>query len=137
LGRKLGSNVVAGKPKPDIIRVAADFKPLRRGNELCLMVPKNSSSKGAPIASLVKATAHARGWYEKIVAGEIGTIVELAQKTGVSSAYAKRILRYAILSPEIVESILSGDHRPDLTLRRFPRTIPLEWRKQIGMMRRV
>ena len=137
LGRKLGSNVVAGEPEPDIIKVAADFKPLRRGSELCLMVPKNSSSEGTPNASLVKAVAYARDWYEKIVAGEIGTIVELAQKTGVGSTYAKRILRYAILSPEIAESILSGDHRPDLTLQDLPRTIPLDWRKQIGMMRQV
>ena len=37
LGRKLGSNVVAGEPERDIIKVAADFKPLRRGSELCLM----------------------------------------------------------------------------------------------------
>jgi hypothetical protein len=86
---------------------------------------------------LVKAIAYARDWYEKIVAGEIGTVAELAQKASVGSTYAKRILRYAILSPEIAESILSGDHRPDLTLQDLPRTIPLDWRKQIGIMRRV
>ena len=55
LGRKLGSNVVAGKPEPDIIKVVADFKPVRRGSELCLIVPKHSSSNGTPNASLVKA----------------------------------------------------------------------------------
>jgi hypothetical protein len=137
LGRKLESNVVAGEPEPDIIKVAADFKPLRRGRELCLMVPKNSSSEGTPIASLVKAVAYARNWYEKIVAGEVGSIVELAQKTGVGSTYAKRILRYAILSPKIVESFLSGDHKPNLTLQDLPRTIPLDWRKQNGMTRQV
>jgi hypothetical protein len=137
LERKLGSNVVASEPERDIIKVAADFKPLRRGGELCLMRPKNSSSEGTPNASLVKAVAYARDWYEKIVAGEIGTIVELAQKTGVGSTYAKRILRCAILSPEIVESILSGDHRPNLMLQDLPRTIPLDWRKQIGIMGRI
>jgi hypothetical protein len=136
LGRKLGSDA-ADQSEPNIIKVAADFKPLRRGRELCLMVPKNSSSEGNPIAFLVKVVACARDWYEKIVAGEIGTIVELAQKTGVGSTYAKRILRYAILSPEITESILSGDHRPDLTLQDLPRAIPLDWRKQIGIMRRA
>jgi len=136
LGQKFGS-AVAGEPEPDIIKVVADFKPLRRGSELCLVAPKNSSSEGTPIPSLMKAVAYARDWYEKIVAGEIGTIAELAQKTGVGTTYAKRILRYAILSPEITESILSGDHRPDLTLQDLPRTIPLDWQKQIGIMRRV
>ena len=137
LGRKLVSNVVAGEPEPEIIKVAADFKPLRRGSEVRLMVPNSSSSEGTPNASLIKALAYARDWYEKIVTGEIGTIVELAQKTGVGSTYVKRILRYAILSPEIVESILSGDHRPDLTLKDLPRTIPLDWRKQRGILRQV
>ncbi len=98
------------------------------------MVPKNSSSKGVPIPSLVKAIAYARDWYEKIAAGEIGTIAELAQKAGVGATYAKRILRFAILSPENTESILAGDHRPDLTLQDLPRTIPLDWRKQADIM---
>jgi site-specific DNA recombinase len=137
LGREVGSIIVANEPEPDIIKVAADFKPFRRGSELCLVAPKNSSSEGTPIPSLVKAVAYARDWYEKIVAGEIGTIAELAQKTGVGSTYAKRILRYAILSPQIAESILAGDHRPNLTLQDLPRTIPLDWQKQIGLMRRV
>jgi hypothetical protein len=136
LGHKLGSNITVNQSEPDIIKLAADFKPHRRGSELCLLVPKNSSSEGIPNASLVKAVAHARDWYEKIVAGEIGTIVQLAQKTGVGSTYAKRILRYATISPKIAEFILSGNHRPDLTLQDLPRTIPLDWRKQIGMLRR-
>src|SRR5258706_11110653 len=55
LGRKLGSIVVAGEPGPNVIKVAADFKPLRRGSELWLMVPKNSSFTGVSISSLVNA----------------------------------------------------------------------------------
>jgi len=137
LGHKPGSVAVAGEPEPNIIKVATDFKPLRRGSELCLVVLKNSSSEGTPIPSLVKAVAYARDWYEKIVAGEIGTIVELARKSGIGTTYAKRILRYAILSPQITESILSGHHRPDLTLQGLPRTIPLDWRKQIGIMQQI
>ena len=133
LGRKLESSVAVGQ-RGLIIKVAADFKPLRRGGELSLILPKKLSSEGTPIASLVKAVAHARDWYEKIVAGEIGTIVELAKKAGVGSTYAKRVLRYSILSPDIVESILSGNHTLNLTLQDFPRTIPLDWQKQNGMM---
>jgi len=137
LEHKLESECVGGKPEVDIIKIAADFKPLRRGSELRLVAPENSSSEGTPIPSLVKAVAYARDWYEKIVAGEIGTIVELAQTAGVGTTYAKRILRYAILSPEITESILSGNHRADLTLQDLPRTIALDWRKQIAIMRQI
>jgi resolvase-like protein len=92
---------------------------------------------GGRIRDKIAASKKKGMWMGGVVAGEIGTVVELAQKAGVGSTYAKRILRYAILSPEITESILSGDHRPDLTVRDFPRIIPLDWRKQNGMLRQV
>jgi DNA-binding MarR family transcriptional regulator len=34
-----------------------------------------------------------------IIAEELGTVKELAQKTGLTSSYAKRILQCAMLSP--------------------------------------
>jgi site-specific DNA recombinase len=68
------------------------------------------------VLELVKAIARARDWYEQIVAGEVGTIKTLCQRTGLGRTYVKRILRFATLSPQIAEAILSGKHRPDLTL---------------------
>ncbi len=51
--------------------------------------------------------ARARGWYERIVAGEVGTVAQLAQKIGLPSTYVRRILGYAVLSPRITEIVLS------------------------------
>jgi len=45
----------------------------------------------------VKAVARARDWYEQIVAGEVGTVGQLAQKTGLPSTYIKRILGCTML----------------------------------------
>lgn len=135
VGHKLNSLDASGEHQHDIIKIATDFKPIRRGSELCLMGPNNSLTDKIPTPSLVKAIAIARDWHEKIIAGKVDTISELAQTTGVGSTYAKRILRFAILSPKIVESVLSGDHRPDLSLQSFPRTIPLDWRMQSDIAR--
>lgn len=55
---------------------------------------------------------------------------ELAKKTGLPPGYVKRILKYAMLSPQITETILSGKHPPNLTLRELQDSIPVDWQEQ-------
>jgi len=116
--------------KPHTIKLTADFQPLRRGGELRLVAPTNSSPEETPVPSLVKAIARARDWYERIVSGEVGTVGQLAQKTGLPSTYIKRILACALLSPQMTEIILSGKHRPNLKLQELLQNIPMDWREQ-------
>jgi hypothetical protein len=80
---------------------------------------------------LVKATARARDWYERIVSGEVSTVCQLAQQTGLSSTYVKRIMECAALSPQVTEMVLSGKHRPDLTLEELLKNAPLDWPEQL------
>jgi len=77
----------------------------------------------------VKAVARARDWYEQIVAGEVGTVGQLAQKTGLPSTYIKQILGCAMLSPQIIEMVLSGRHRPNLILRDPLHNGRIDWRQ--------
>ena len=65
-----------------------------------VLIRRLSAFEGTPVPSLVKALARARRWYERIVAGEIGTVGELAQKTGLPLTYVKRILEWALLPPD-------------------------------------
>ena len=116
--------------EPNTIKLTADFQPVPRGGELRLVAPKSSSSEGTPIPSLVKAVARAREWYERIVSGEVGTVGQLAQKTGLPSTYIKRILACAMFSPQMTEIILSGKHRPNLTLRGLLQKAPIDWQEQ-------
>ena len=129
LGHKPEFNAAADVQKPNTIKLTADFQPLRRGGELRLVAPKSSSSEGTPIPSLVKAVARARDWYERIVSGEVGTVGQLAQETGLPSTYIKRILACALLSPQMTEIILSGKHRPNLTLRDLLQNGRIDWRE--------
>ena len=128
LGHKPEFNAAADAEKPNTIKLTADFQPLRRGGELRLVAPKSSSPEGTPFPSLVKAIARARDWYERIVSGEVGTVGQLAQKTGLPSTYIKRILGCALLSPQITETVLTGKHSPNLTLQGLLQKAPIDWK---------
>jgi hypothetical protein len=85
----------------------------------------------------VKAVARAHGWHERIVAGEIATVGELARKSGLSKRYSRRILQCANLSPQITEALLADKHRPNLILKEILRGVPLNWREQENRILRV
>ena len=80
--------------------------------------------------SLVKAVARAHAWYERIVAGEVTTIDQLARKSGLTRRYVRRILQFAHLSPQITEALLTGKHRPNLMLKELMHGVPFSWREQ-------
>ena len=129
LGRKLES-VTVGERRLDTIKLTADFQPLRRGGELRLVESKGTGCEGTPTRSLVKAVARARDWYEQIIAGEVGTVGHFAKKTGLPGSYVKRILKCPLLSPEITENVLSGNHPPTLTLQELLQKPPIDWKQQ-------
>jgi site-specific DNA recombinase len=131
LGRKPEALSPPRRYKSDILRLAGEFKVMRRGGELRVILPHGDSCfERERVPSLVKAVARARGWYEKIVAGEVTTIGQLARKSGLTRRYVRRILQFAHLSPQITESLLTGKHRRNLTLKEFLRGVPLNWREQ-------
>jgi len=135
LATLLGQKPEALRPwcahKLGILRLTGDFQVLRRGGELRVISPHGDSSfQGKRVPSLVKAVARARDWYERIVAGEVTTIRQLAQKLGLPRRYVRRILQCGYLSPRITEALLTGKHRPNLTLKEFLRGVPHDWREQ-------
>jgi hypothetical protein len=52
------------------------------------------------------------------------------QKSGLTRTYIMRIMRCAHLSPKIVEAVLAGTHRSDLSLRWMLADVALDWREQ-------
>jgi site-specific DNA recombinase len=130
LGTKSATFAPSRADRPDVLKLTGDFQVLHRGSELRPVAPKNLCFERTPIPSLVKAVARARDWYERIVSGEANTIGQLAQKSGLTRRYVRRILPFAKLSPQITEMILSGNHRADLTLQELLAGIPSDWREQ-------
>jgi len=131
LEEKSGKAVRPMRSRNDVLRLTKRFQIVRRGGEVRIIWPSSAQSFDCtPIPSIVKAVARARDWYESIVAGEISTVEEIAKASGMAGAYIRRILRCAMLSPQVAETLLAGKHRPDLTLKEFLREMPLDWRLQ-------
>jgi site-specific DNA recombinase len=131
LGQKCEALPPSRRDKPDILKLAADFDVLRRGRELRVIAPEGEACyRGERVPSLVRAIARAHRWYERIVAGEVTTITQLAQKSGLTRRYVRRILQCAHLSPQITKALLTGTHRPSLTLKEILRSVPLNWGDQ-------
>jgi hypothetical protein len=82
------------------------------------------------MASLVKEIARARTWYEQLVTGKVNGVGRLAQQSGFKPRYVRKILQSAVLSPNIVEAILSGRQAGHVTVKSLQADLPLDWREQ-------
>ena len=58
--------------------------------------------------------------------GEFATIAELAEREGIAPSYVTRVLRLALLAPDIVEAILDGKHGQEVALARLLESHPTE-----------
>jgi site-specific DNA recombinase len=131
LGKDSEAPSLSNGRKHEILKLSGDFQALRRSGQVSVIGPRNvSSSEGAPIPSLVKAIARARDWYERIIAGEITTMAQLSQESGLRRRYLRTILHCAALSPQMTEALLLGKNRPNLSLKQVLHNVPLNWREQ-------
>src|SRR5207248_2325631 len=116
-----------------VIRLRASAKLQRCGGEVCLIVPSlggEGKFRRRPVPSLIKAIARAHNWYERLMKGDVSNCASLAKEIGVGERYMSRVLHFAFLAPDIVESILDGRHPPDLTFAKMASEIPLSWPEQ-------
>jgi hypothetical protein len=60
--------------------------------------------------------------------GDYGTPAELADAERIGRSYICRVLRLALLAPDIVERILDG--RPTAALPQLLKPFPGEWERQ-------
>jgi site-specific DNA recombinase len=128
LGNYSGIPSPTGSNNFETLRVECKFQVLRQGSGLRIVGPLvNGGFEQTPVRSLIKAVARARDWYERVVDRGVSTIEQLAEQSGVTGGYIRRILPCASLSPKTVESILSGSHRPGLTLNNILAHISLDW----------
>jgi hypothetical protein len=75
-------------------------------------------TKPQPDGVLVKALARAWRWQKLLDLGVFSTVTEIAEADKVSKSYVSRILRLALLAPDIVETVLGGWAGGALTLER-------------------
>jgi site-specific DNA recombinase len=86
------------------------FVPLkvkRRGVEMRLIINGGDEPR-KPDPALLKAFARARGWFEELASGRVGSLVEIARREGLAKRYVTRLTKLAFVSPAFVDAIADG-----------------------------
>jgi len=55
---------------------------------------------------------------------------DLAEHYDVDRSYVSRIIKLAVLAPDIVEAILRGDEPNGISLRKLQKNLPTRWDEQ-------
>jgi hypothetical protein len=80
-----------------VITLRVPCHPVKRGNEVRLILAPGTHNQSKPIPTLVRAVAQAKTWYEWITQGEVCMMRQLAKRTGFNENYVSRILDLAVL----------------------------------------
>src|SRR5262245_44283533 len=107
----------------------------RRGGRKIIVAPDGTAMAAAvPRFNvdnvLVKALARGFRWRRLLDDGTYSTIKEIAAKERVEVSYVAEVPRLTLLAPDLVELILDGRQPPQWQLRRFRKSVPVEWQAQ-------
>jgi hypothetical protein len=115
-----------------LVRLPMRFQ--RRGGRKRIVTPDGTAimqtSKPHPDGTLVKALARAWRWQRMLDDGVYATVSEIGEAENISKSYISRILRLAVLAPDIVEANLAGSTDQALVLERLERPLPMRWEEQ-------
>ncbi len=102
----------------------------RRGVEMRLVI--GNSSPARIDTTLINGIIKARGWFDELVSGRVGTLTQIASRDGIDLGTLSRMLNLAFLAPDIIEAIMAGHHPADLTVEKLTKKIelPLDWAEQ-------
>jgi hypothetical protein len=81
-------------------------------------------TKPQPDGVLVKALTRAWRWQKLLDRGVYGSVTEIAEAEKISKSYVSRVLRLALLAPDLVEAILRGLADERVMLEQFERPLP-------------
>jgi hypothetical protein len=119
-----------------VVRIPTRFQ--RRGGRKRIVAPDGSqlapSSKLQPDGTLVKALARAWRWQKLLDKGVYASVSEIGDAENISKSYVSRILRLALLAPNVVEEILAGTADQMLVLERLERPMPASWSDQRSLL---
>jgi hypothetical protein len=88
------------------------------------------TSKPQPDSTLIKALARAWRWQRMLDDGVYTSVTEIGEAENISKSYVSRILRLALLAPDIVERILAGGTDRARRLEQLERPLPASWAEQ-------
>jgi hypothetical protein len=121
-----------------IVRIPMRFQ--RRGGRKRIVAPDGSaivpSSKPQPDGTLVKALARAWRWQRMLDDGVYSSVTEISEAERIGKSYVSRILRLALLAPDIIEAVLERRSGQALMLEKLERPLPARWAEQRAVLDR-
>ena len=84
----------------------------------------------SPDGTLVKALARAWGWQRMLHEGIYTSVIEIGDAENISKSCVTRILRLALLAPDLVEAILAGRADRGMMLEQLERPLPACWQER-------
>jgi hypothetical protein len=115
-----------------VVRIPMRFQ--RGGGRKRIVAPDGSaivpSCKPQPDGTLVKALTRAWRWQRMLDEGVYTSVSEIGDAENISKSYVSRILRLALLAPDIVEAILAGRRHQGMMLEQLERPLPASWAEQ-------
>jgi hypothetical protein len=120
-----------------VVRIPMRFR--RRGGRKRIVTPDGSaiapSSQPQPDGTLVKALARAWRWQRMLDEGLYTSVSEIGDAENISKSYVSRILRLALLAPDIVDAILAGRTDQALVLEKLEGPLPASWEEQRTLLK--
>ena len=114
------------------VEVPMTFK--LRGGRKVIVLPDGTQGNPLPKATidntLVKAIARAFRWQAMLDNGTYGCIKDIARAERINGSFVSRVIRLALLAPDIVELVLAGRQPAKLTLKGLMAPFPVEWERQ-------
>jgi len=111
----------------------------RRGGRKRIVAPDGSelapTSTPQPDSTLVKALVRAWRWQRMLDEGIYTSVSEIGDAENISKSYVSRILRLALLAPDIIEAILGGRADQGLMLEKLEQPLPASWEEQRRVLR--
>lgn len=121
------------RPSRGTITVHVPIRFRQIGGRKTLIAPPgtNLTAPTRPTVNqaLAKAVARAFRWRRMLETGVHATIHEIAATEKVNASYVSRVLRLALLAPDIIEAILDG-RSAGLRMEQLLRPFPADWEKQ-------
>jgi hypothetical protein len=129
---KIGGPTMSRDGRTMVISIPISMR--RTGGRKKLITPANVAPwSPSPVRvdnTIVKALARAHRWRGMLESKLFATVRDLARAEKINEAYLCRVLRLTLLSPEIIEAILSGRLPDSVDLAKLLKPFPIEWHKQ-------
>ena len=121
----------------DVLRIHIPISLKRKQARKMIVAPDGSDITGSFTNgkdnrdyTLIKAVGKAFLWQGMLDKGTYPNASALAVAEGVDVTHVSRVLRLALLAPDIVESIVQGKQPRTLTLQKVIRGFSINWDRQ-------